>query len=113
MKKNLMINSNTYVTKCLCAGLPGNILSIYTMLPLLFFFVNELTALLEFTDLEKTRKEKDALRTEVIHWKTQAETSTTDAQREKKVIRCFNSFYARRIATIVPDCLDSLLAHHV
>ena len=42
MKKNLMINSNTYVKKCLCAGLPGNILSIHTVLPLSFFLLMNL-----------------------------------------------------------------------
>ena len=36
-------------------------------------------------DLEKTNKEINDLRTEVVHWKTQAETAVTDVQREKKV----------------------------
>ncbi|KAK3800812.1 hypothetical protein RRG08_012844 [Elysia crispata] len=36
------------------------------------------------SDLEKTNKEINDLRTEVVHWKTQAETAVTDVQREKK-----------------------------
>ncbi|RUS70799.1 hypothetical protein EGW08_021434, partial [Elysia chlorotica] len=36
------------------------------------------------TDLERTKKERDDFKTEVVHWKTQAETAVTDVQREKK-----------------------------